>query len=247
VLVAAANPELETRKARLILVLVLEGDSLPYVITRLCTNDGACVEVCPVACIHTKPGAPQFYIDPEVCIDCEQCEIVCPVDAIFKDIDIPAEHQGAIEINAAFFRLNKAVAGPVPFEHAWAMIKAAHEYAEAAGIQITAAVLDEAGAPIAIGRMDKAEPRTAELALGKGYTAAAFQVATAELVPQARQPWLRSLLISHRGRLVPAAGGIPIIDGVTLVGAVGVAGGTRPEQDVLCCRAALAVLDSSGH
>ena len=63
---------------------------MPYIITNLCTNDGACVEVCPVACIHTKPGAPQFYIDPEVCIDCEQCEIVCPVDAIFKDIDIPA-------------------------------------------------------------------------------------------------------------------------------------------------------------
>ena len=57
--------------------------------------------VCPVACIHTKPGAPQFYIDPEVCIDCEQCEIVCPVDAIFKDIDIPAEHEASIEVNAA--------------------------------------------------------------------------------------------------------------------------------------------------
>ena len=62
---------------------------MPYIITSLCTNDGACVEVCPVACIHTKPGAPQFYVDPEVCIDCEQCEIVCPVDAIFKDVDIP--------------------------------------------------------------------------------------------------------------------------------------------------------------
>jgi len=57
---------------------------MPYIITSLCTNDGACVEVCPVACIHTTPGAAQFYIDPEVCIDCEQCEIVCPVDAIFS-------------------------------------------------------------------------------------------------------------------------------------------------------------------
>src|SRR5512134_180843 len=117
---------------------------MPYIITGLCTNDGACVEVCPVACIHTKPGAPQFYIDPEVCIDCEQCEIVCPVDAIFKDVDIPAEHRGSIEINAAFFRVNKAVAGPVPFEHAWAMVKAAHEYAEMVGIGVTAAVVDEA-------------------------------------------------------------------------------------------------------
>lgn len=220
---------------------------MPYVITSLCTNDGACVEVCPVACIHTKPEAPQFYIDPDVCIDCEQCEIVCPVDAIFKDIDIPAEHQASIEINAAFFRVNKAIAGPVPFEYAWAMVRAAHDYAETLGIAVAAAVVNEGGAPIAVGRMDKAEPRTAELALDKAYSAAAFQVATAELVPQARQPWLRSLVISHRGRILPEAGAIPIIDGVTMVGAIGVAGASRPEQDVLCCRAALAVLESGAH
>jgi uncharacterized protein GlcG (DUF336 family) len=58
---------------------------------------------------------------------------------------------------------------------------------------------------------------------------------------------LRSLIISHRGRILPGAGAIPIIDGVTIVGAIGVAGANRPEQDVLCCRAALAVLESGGH
>ena len=125
---------------------------MPYIITSLCTNDGACVEVCPVACIHTTPGAPQFYIDPEVCIDCEQCEIVCPVDAIFKDIDIPAEHVASIEVNAAFFRKNKAAVGPVPFDMAWEMIHAAQEYAQIFGIAVSAAVVDEAGAPIAVGQ-----------------------------------------------------------------------------------------------
>ena len=151
---------------------------MPYVITTLCTNDGACVEVCPVSCIHTTPGAPQFYIDPDVCIDCEQCEIVCPVDAIFKDIDMPAEHKASIDVNAAFFRQNKAAVGPVPFDIAWAMIQAAHEYAQRFGNAVTAVVVDEAGAPIAVGRMDKAEPRTAELAFNKAYTAAAFHLAT---------------------------------------------------------------------
>ena len=163
---------------------------MPYIITNLCTNDGACVEVCPVACIHTKPGAPQFYVDPEVCIDCEQCEIVCPVDAIFKDVDIPAQYTDAIEVNAAFFRQNKAAIGPVPFDTAWAMIQSRHEYAQMVGAAVTAVVVDEAGAPIAVGKMDKAEPSSAELAFNKAYTAAAFHVSTATLVPQARQPWL---------------------------------------------------------
>jgi ferredoxin len=220
---------------------------MPYIITSLCTNDGACVDVCPVACIHTKPGAPQFYIDPEVCIDCEQCEIVCPVDAIFKDIDIPAEHVDAIEVNAAFFRKHKAAVGPVSVDTAWEMIHSAHDYAATVGIAVTVAVVDEAGQPIAVGRMDRAEPRSAELAFHKAYTAAAFHMATTELVAEARKPWLRSLTISHRGRIMPAGGGIPILAGVVIVGAVGVAGASRAEQDILCCRAALATLETFGH
>ena len=220
---------------------------MPYVITSLCTNDGACVDVCPVACIHTTPGAPQFYIDPEVCIDCEQCEIVCPVDAIFKDVDMPPEHLGSIEVNAAFFRRNKAAVGPVPFDTAWAMIQGAQEYAQMMNLAVSTIVVDEAGAPIAMGRMDKAEPRSAELAYYKARTAAAFHMPTAELVPQAREAWLRSLVISQRGQFLAMAGAIPIINGVTIIGAIGVAGSSRPEQDALCCRAGLAVWENPGH
>ena len=220
---------------------------MPYVITRLCTNDGACVEVCPVACIHTRPGAPQFYIDPDVCIDCEQCEIVCPVDAIFKDVDVPAEHAGSIDVNASFFRQNKAVVGPVTLKTAWQMVYRAHEYARSVGIAVTAAVVDEAGVPIAVGRMDGAASRTTELAISKAYTAAAFHLATADLAAQARQPWLRSLVVAHHGRLLPAAGGIVIFDSITIIGAIGVAGGSVSDQDVLCCQAALSVLEIDAH
>ncbi len=220
---------------------------MPYVIVDRCTRDGSCVEVCPVACIHTTPDAPQFYIDPEICIECEQCFIVCPVEAIFLDTELPEQYQGAAEVNASFFRQNKAVAGPVPVDTAWEMIRAAHAYAAEVGIAITAVVVDEAGAPIAVGRMDGAEPHTAELAWNKAYTAASFQVSTHELVPEARRPWLRSLVVSSRGRVMPARGGVPILDGIAIVGAIGVAGGTRDEQDHLCCRAGLAVLDGSGH
>lgn len=220
---------------------------MPYVITSLCTNDGACVEVCPVACIHTTPGAAQFYIDPEVCIDCEQCEIVCPVDAIFKDVDIPAEHAASIEVNAAFFRKNKAAVGPVAFDTAWEMIQSAHEYAQMVGQAVSAVVVDEAGVLIAAGRMDRAEPRSIELAFNKAYTAAAFHMATTELAAQAREPWMRSLMISHRGRMMPVGGALPILNGVTIVGAIGIAGATRPEQDALCCRAALTVWENPGH
>ena len=72
---------------------------MSYVITELCIRDGSCVEVCPVACIHTTPEAPQFYIDPDICIECEQCVVVCPVEAVFLDIELPDQYLKAEEDN----------------------------------------------------------------------------------------------------------------------------------------------------
>jgi ferredoxin len=62
-----------------------------YVITEPCVGvkDATCVQVCPVDCIHTTPEEDQYYIDPSVCIACEQCALVCPVEAIFLDVDVP--------------------------------------------------------------------------------------------------------------------------------------------------------------
>jgi ferredoxin--NADP+ reductase len=220
---------------------------MPYVITELCTNEGSCVEVCPVACIHTMPGAPQHYIDPDVCIECEQCEIVCPPKAIFLDWKLPPQHEPSIEVNAAFFRKNKAVVGPPPFETAWQIVRAAQGYAADKGWAVSVAVVDESGTPIAVGRMDEAHPRTAELAYDKAYTAASFHLSTAELQGMARQPWLRSFVIAHRGRILPQGGGMALVEGIAVFGAVGVAGAATGEQDVLCCRAGIAVLEADGH
>ena len=125
------------------------------------------------------------------------------------------------------------------------MVHRAHGYARSVGIAVTAAVVDEAGVPIVVERMDAAAPWTAELAVSKAYTAAAFHLATADLAAQARQPWVKSLLVAHRGRLLPAAGGLVIFDGITIIGAVGVAGGHTTEQDVLCCQAAFSALETA--
>ena len=78
---------------------------MTYVITEPCigVKDGTCVQVCPVDCIHTTAQEEQFYIDPEVCIECDQCVEVCPVDAIFVDSEVPNQWESYIEKNAHFF------------------------------------------------------------------------------------------------------------------------------------------------
>ena len=82
---------------------------MTYVIAGSCVKDDVCIEVCPVDCIHPKPGAPDFetaeqlYIDPEVCIDCDACVEACPVDACFAEDQVPDEWAEFTARNAAYF------------------------------------------------------------------------------------------------------------------------------------------------
>jgi len=73
-----------------------------YVIAEPCIDvkDGACVDVCPVDCIHEVER--MFVIDPEECIDCGACEPECPVEAIFPEDALPAKWQAFVRINAAY-------------------------------------------------------------------------------------------------------------------------------------------------
>ena len=86
---------------------------MAYIIAEPCigTKDTACVDVCPVDCIHPAKGrtyddgrpkfdeVPQLYIDPTECIDCGACVPVCSVTAIFAQEDLPEKWHAYIETN----------------------------------------------------------------------------------------------------------------------------------------------------
>ena len=85
---------------------------MAYIITEPCINtkDTACVNVCPVDCIHPKKdedgfeGADQLFIDPDTCIDCGACVPECPVSAIFPEPDVKEEWQSYIAKNRDYFK-----------------------------------------------------------------------------------------------------------------------------------------------
>jgi NAD-dependent dihydropyrimidine dehydrogenase PreA subunit len=79
---------------------------MPYVITEPCigVKDASCVDVCPVDCIHTSDDSPQYYINPDQCIDCAACELACPVTAIFFQDDVPQQWKSYIQVNADFYK-----------------------------------------------------------------------------------------------------------------------------------------------
>ena len=84
---------------------------MPFIITDPCieTKDTACVDVCPVDCIHPRKDEPEhaattmLYIHPEECIDCGACVPACPVAAIYESIDAtPANQKDLVEANAIY-------------------------------------------------------------------------------------------------------------------------------------------------
>jgi NAD-dependent dihydropyrimidine dehydrogenase PreA subunit len=106
---------------------------MTYVITEPCIDvkDTACVDVCPVDCIHPTSDSDDFenqnqlFIDPVECIDCNVdcihptsdsddfenhnqlfivCEPECPVEAIFIDDEVPEEWEHFIQLNADYFQ-----------------------------------------------------------------------------------------------------------------------------------------------
>ena len=85
---------------------------MTFVITEPCigTKDTACVDVCPVDCIHPTKEDPEFensemlFVDPAECIDCGACEPACPVEAIFEEDAVPDDQKKYIQINADYFK-----------------------------------------------------------------------------------------------------------------------------------------------
>ena len=82
---------------------------MAYIIAEPCLDvkDKACVEVCPVDCIHPTDGEGEqlLFIDPDECIDCGACEPECPVEAIFAEEDMPEDQNRFVDINIKYFEL----------------------------------------------------------------------------------------------------------------------------------------------
>jgi NAD-dependent dihydropyrimidine dehydrogenase PreA subunit len=83
---------------------------MAYVITDSCTKDFVCAPECTTAAISpaeaSDPAAAavsQLFINPDECIDCDNCASICPSGAIFPLDDLPADKAEFAEKNRAYF------------------------------------------------------------------------------------------------------------------------------------------------
>jgi uncharacterized protein GlcG (DUF336 family) len=115
------------------------------------------------------------------------------------------------------------------------LVEAACRYAVELNKPVTVAVVDAGGYVVVVERMDGARPLQPSIATAKAYTAAVMQRPSLMLKGWAdSQPGFFAQ-VARMGMhpIVATDGGIPIKRGGVLIGGLGVAGGTGPEDQQL--------------
>lgn len=109
--------------------------------------------------------------------------------------------------------------------------------------QVAVAVVDRGGLPQVLLRDRFAGPHTVDMAIDKAWTAVSFKQPSSELAAET-QPGRPMSGIRDLPRVIAAGGGVPIDQGGTLFGAIGVSGGPGGEADESCAAAGLkAIID----
>jgi len=128
----------------------------------------------------------------------------------------------------------------ITLEEAQRVIQAALEKAQEIGQPMNVAVVDNGRELKAFSRMEDAWLGSISIAIDKAFTSASFLMPTQDLAPmtQPGEP-LYGLETTNGGRIINFAGGIPIMRGDDVAGAIGVSGGT-PDQDHEVAEAGLA-------
>ena len=127
---------------------------------------------------------------------------------------------------------------------ATALMDGAHERALELGKALSIAVVDYGGYVVAVRRMDGARPMTPSIALAKAYSAAVMQRPTAMLKGWSNSDPVFFGQVARMGHqpIVATLGGYTLKRGDTILGGVGVSGGSPEEDEAI----ALAVVRAAG-
>jgi uncharacterized protein GlcG (DUF336 family) len=122
------------------------------------------------------------------------------------------------------------------------MMEAARAHATEIGKPVSVAIVDAAGMLVALERFDDALAATALVAEGKAVASASMGIDSGVLagIAESIQPIVDSLVQRYGGRFIAAQGGVVVLDGTAVVGAVGVSGATSDEDEAIARAAASA-------
>jgi uncharacterized protein GlcG (DUF336 family) len=122
----------------------------------------------------------------------------------------------------------------VMLETARRVIAAAEKKAAEIGQPMNIAVVDGGGNLVAHVRMDGAWIGSVDIAINKAWTARAFDLPTSDLAKESQSgEQFFGIHASNGGRVMIFAGGIPLKQNGTVVGAIGVSGGMGKQDQAV--------------
>jgi glc operon protein GlcG len=135
---------------------------------------------------------------------------------------------------------NLPFGAPIGLEKAQALVQAAIAEANKRGWPEVFAVVDTGGDLVAFGRMDGAQLASIAIAEHKARTAARFRRPTRALEDAVQKFGFNYILTLDN--VIASRGGVPLVDGGKIIGAIGCSGGTGSQDEALCQAAIEAVM-----
>ncbi len=105
------------------------------------------------------------------------------------------------------------------------------------GYRVSVTVVGRNGEPLVQIRGDNTGPHTMESSLRKAYTARTFRVPSGEIAKRLKEDPAYGAV--HLTNVIATLGGLPILLGEEVIGAVGVSGAPGGEKDEVCAKAGI--------
>ena len=113
------------------------------------------------------------------------------------------------------------------------IFEGAHKKSSELSANFCISIVDPRGDLIMFVREDGAPWRSVFISQGKAAASAAFMQSSGKLAEGGPNPIHKGLMSMLGGRMIPGQGGLPVYDGQTIIGAVGVSGGTPQEDEII--------------
>jgi glc operon protein GlcG len=123
------------------------------------------------------------------------------------------------------------------------IVAAAEAEATARGVGVVIAVVDSSGSIIELSRMDTAQVASVSVGIGKARTAAIYRRPSRDFEEQIKSGRIAALALADA---TPLQGGVPVLVGGKIVGAVGVSGDTPQVDEAIAVAGAAAVRQHGG-
>ncbi len=128
---------------------------------------------------------------------------------------------------------------PITLERAQSLVQAAVAEANKRGWAMNVAVVDPNGDLIAFGRMDGAQLASVSISQHKARVATRYRRPTRALEDGVQKAGLNYLMTLDDA--IASRGGIPLVEGGKIIGAIGCSGGTGSQDEATCTAAASTV------